>query len=61
MKNRFRMVLILIAFVSMAMFGCEDETDALRQQVGTVGCANPAARDACGTDAHCRIVACQQQ
>lgn len=59
-NNRIRMFLILIAFCSMIMFGCEDETNDLREAIGTVGCSNPTARDNCGSDTHCRMVACEQ-
>lgn len=62
MKKKLKMMLILIAFASMVMFGCDEpsEVGEVRRAVGTVGCANPTARDACGGDAHCRIKACQK-
>ena len=60
MSSKLRMFLILMAFASMVMFGCDEpsEVDTVRKAVGTVGCSNPTARDACGTDSHCRIEAC---
>lgn len=62
MKNRIKMALILIAFALMPLVACDEpsEVDTVRKAVGTVGCANPTARDACGENTHCRIKACQR-
>ena len=55
---------LLVALLAITMFGsqlaCDETIDSTRDIVGDIGCADTAARDACGGDTHCRIAACQK-
>ena len=55
---------VLVALLAITMFGsqlaCDETIDTTREIVGDVGCADTAARDACGTSESCRIAACQK-
>lgn len=58
--KRYVAVLLVAGALFCSQLACTDDpaVNSTRKAVGTMGCKNPAARDACGTDTRCRIEAC---
>lgn len=56
--KRYLVVLFVAVTLLVSQLACDEEIDSTRKAIGTVGCSDPAARDACGENTHCRIEAC---